>query len=187
MRRAVFLDRDGVLIHNEVRDGRPYAITQGEPVQIIEGVQAACAALSNLGFLLVMVTNQPDVATGKTPRRFVEDTNAFLAETLRLDAVQVCFHDDSANCDCRKPKPGMILAAAAELNIDVPHSVMVGDRWRDVEAGKRAGCWTVLVDYGYRDEKPMPPDHVATSLLAAVDWIKAHAIMRAAQTAQEAS
>lgn len=172
MQRAIFLDRDGVLIRNIVRDGRPYGITDGEPAIIIDGVEDACAALSGLGFLLVMVTNQPDVATGRTSRRFVEVTNADLARKLHLHDVQVCFHDDGDGCDCRKPKPGMILNVAAKLNIDLPASIMVGDRWRDIEAGKRAGCRTVLIDYGYLDRQAPPSDHVAASLFAAVEWIR---------------
>jgi D-glycero-D-manno-heptose 1,7-bisphosphate phosphatase len=172
MSRAVFLDRDGVLIRNEVRNGRPYAITDGEPVEIIEGVEEACASLSAAGFLLIMITNQPDVATGRTSLRFVESTNAYLAKELGLDDVQVCTHTDEAECACRKPKAGMILAAAAKFDIDLARSIVVGDRWRDIEAGKRAGCRTILIDYGYLDRQAPPSDHVATSLLAALDWIR---------------
>ena len=184
MQRAVFLDRDGVLIRNHVRNGRPYAITAGEPVEIIDGVEEACAALKSRGFCLVMVTNQPDVAAGTTPRRFVDETNAVLAARLGLDDVEVCFHDDAAHCDCRKPEPGMLIAAARKLDIDLRRSVMVGDRWRDIEAGKRAGCRTVLIDYGYTDKTPMPPDYVASSLLASIDWIGPSTNMTAANQAR---
>jgi len=172
MSRAVFLDRDGVLIRNEIRNGRPYAITDGEPVEIIAGVKEACASLAAAGFLLIMITNQPDVATGRTSLGFVESTNAYLARELGLDDVQVCLHSDEAGCECRKPKAGMILAAAAKFNIDLPASIMVGDRWRDIEAGKRAGCRTILIDYGYLDRQAPPSDHVAKSLLAAAEWIR---------------
>jgi D-glycero-D-manno-heptose 1,7-bisphosphate phosphatase len=182
MRRAMFLDRDGVLIRNHVRNGRPYAITAGEPAEIIEGVEEACVELKRRGFLLVMVTNQPDVAAGTTPQRFVEETNAALAERLGLDDVEVCFHDNAANCGCRKPKPGMLLAAAVKLNIDVSESFMVGDRWRDIEAAKRAGCRSILIDYGYTDKKSMPPDHTAPSLLGSVDWIAAQPTMKSANS-----
>jgi D-glycero-D-manno-heptose 1,7-bisphosphate phosphatase len=170
MRRAVFLDRDGVLIRNEVRGGKPYAITDGQPAELIAGVPEACAMLSSAGFLLVMVTNQPDVATGRTSRRFVEETNARLATVLRLDDVQVCYHDDAAHCECRKPEPGMLLAAAAKFDIDLLDSVLIGDRWRDIEAGRRAGCHTILIDYGYTDRVPPLPDHRTTSLLEAARW-----------------
>src|SRR5690348_16261993 len=172
MSRAVFLDRDGVLIRNEVRNGRPYAITDGDPVEIIDGVKEACVSLSALGFLLIMITNQPDVATGRTSQGFVENTNAYLVKELGLDDVQVCMHTDDAKCACRKPKAGMIFAAAAKFDIELARSIMVGDRWRDIEAGKRAGCRTILIDYGYLDRQPPPSDHVAVSLFAAIEWIR---------------
>ncbi len=171
-RRAVFLDRDGVLIRNEVREGRPFAITEGDPVEILDGVREACRALADAGYLLIMATNQPDVATGRTPRAFVEATNAWLRQELGLDDVRVCFHDDSAGCACRKPKPGMLLEAARSHGLDLAESIMVGDRWRDIEAGKAAGCRTVLVDRGYDDRTPAPSDLTVTSLLAAVPWLR---------------
>jgi D-glycero-D-manno-heptose 1,7-bisphosphate phosphatase len=181
MQCAVFLDRDGVLIRSHVRDGRPYAITVGERAEIIEGVEEACARLKRLGFLIIMVTNQPDVATGQTPQVFVDETNASLAETLRLDGVEVCFHADVDDCDCRKPKPGLLLRAARKFDINLKCSFMVGDRWRDVEAGKNAGCLTVLIDYSYTDEAPLSPDHVTLSLLAASEWIATRVIAKATE------
>jgi D-glycero-D-manno-heptose 1,7-bisphosphate phosphatase len=173
MRPAIFLDRDGVLIRNQVVGGKPYAITDGDPVEILDGVEEACRTLSQKGFVLVMVTNQPDVVAGRTSRSFVDETNSFVAQKLKLDHVEVCFHDDRANCLCRKPKPGMILAAADKCGLDLKRSFMIGDRWRDVEAGQSAGCSTVFVNYGYSDERPTSPDHVSNSLRMAVDWIEA--------------
>lgn len=169
--RAIFLDRDGVLIRNDVRDGRPRAITVGDSLEILPGVREACAALTNLDYRLAMVTNQPDVATGGTPREFVEKTNAQLARELRLDDVRVCFHDDGANCSCRKPKPGMLLAAARHLDLDLVGSIMIGDRWRDVAAGKAAGCRTIFVDRGYAEPMREPADYTVKSLAEAVLWI----------------
>ena len=171
-RQAVFLDRDGVLIRTHVRDGKPYAVTDAQDVAIIDGVKNACESLAHAGFLLVMVTNQPDVARGLTPRRFVEEVNARLVAALHLDSVRVCYHDDRDNCDCRKPKPGLIIGATEDFSIELRRSVMVGDRWRDIEAGRRAGCLTVLVGDGYDEAMPHPPDHVAASLADAVPWIR---------------
>lgn len=168
----MFLDRDGVLIRTHVRDGKPYAVTAAQDVAILDGVRDACEALARAGFMLVMITNQPDVARGKAPRSFVEDVNARLAATLGIDSVRVCFHDDRDNCDCRKPKPGLIIGAAEDLAIDLRCSVMVGDRWRDIEAGARAGCLTVLVGDGYDEVMPRPPDHRTASLADAVPWIR---------------
>ncbi len=170
-RRAVFLDRDGVLIRTHVVDGKPFAITPGDPVVLSEGAAEACAALSRAGFVLVMVTNQPDVARGTSTREFVEATNRWLASTLGLDDVRVCYHVDADGCDCRKPRPGMLLAAATDLGIALAQSIMVGDRWRDIEAGRRGGCRTVLVGTGYGDAFPAPPDLTVAGLRDAVPWI----------------
>lgn len=171
-RRAVFLDRDGVLIRTHVFNGKPFAITPSDGVELCEGVKEACADLSRAGFVLVMVTNQPDVRRGKTSREFVEATNRSIARLLGLDDVRVCYHDDGDDCDCRKPKPGLILSASKELGIDLAGSIMVGDRWRDIEAGTRAGCRTVLVGAGYDEPFPHPPDHTTASLRDAVAWIR---------------
>lgn len=170
--RAVFLDRDGVLIEAIVRDKRPYAASAPEEVRIIPGATGACAELSRLGYLLVLTTNQPDVARGKITRRFVDETNAMLARELGLDDVQVCDHDNVHNCQCRKPKPGLMTQAAEKLGIELATSIVVGDRWRDIEAGQRAGCKTVFIDYGYDEMLKGRPDHIAASLADAVGWIR---------------
>jgi len=172
-RRAVFLDRDGVLLRAVVRHNRPYAPTTSEEVQIIDGVPAACSELSRLGFVLILVTNQPEVARGTLSRQFVDETNEFVKKTLGLDEVCVCDHDNADHCDCRKPKPGLITAAAERMSVDLPSSIVVGDRWRDIEAGKRAGCMTVFIDYRYDEKPPERPDHAASSLAAALPWIRA--------------
>lgn len=170
-RPAVFLDRDGVLIDTAVRDGKPYAITETEPVTVLDGVLEACTELRAAGFLLVLVTNQPDVARGQTRVDFVERTNADLAAMLGLDDVRVCYHQDSDHCNCRKPKPGLLTRAATEMSVDLSASFMVGDRWRDIEAGRNAGCKTVLIERAYREPRAEAPDHTAHSLLDTVPWI----------------
>ncbi len=171
-RRAIFLDRDGVLIETAVRNRRPYAVTAPQDVRIIDGVTEACRELSRLGFLLVLVTNQPDVARGKISRAFVDETNMALAETIGLDDVEVCDHDDVDDCDCRKPRPGLLMRAAEKLSVDLGSSILVGDRWRDVEAGRNAGCKTVFIDCGYDEKMPEAPDHIAKSLPEAIGWIR---------------
>lgn len=171
-RRAIFLDRDGVLIRSDLVAGKPFAITDPGAVHILPGVHDACAELSAAGFLLVMVTNQPDVARGKVSRQFVENTNAHLKTELGLNATKTCFHDDSDKCDCRKPLPGLLTSAALQLSIDLPSSIMVGDRWRDIEAGNSAGCRTVFIDCNYDEKMPFVPDHVAASLPDAMVWLR---------------
>jgi D-glycero-D-manno-heptose 1,7-bisphosphate phosphatase len=171
MQRAAFLDRDGVLNRAPIWDGRPYSPSELHEVEILSGVPEACERLRHHGFLLVVVTNQPEVARGRLTRQTVEEINDFLRSRIRLDDVRVCYHDDPDGCDCRKPKPGLLLSAARDLNIDLTRSFLVGDRWKDIEAGRRAGCRTVLIDYGYAESRPLGMDFETDSLQSAVEWI----------------
>jgi D-glycero-D-manno-heptose 1,7-bisphosphate phosphatase len=156
-RRAVFLDRDGVLNASIVRGGKPYAPLTLAEFELLPGVPDALARLRAAGFLNVVVTNQPDVATGKARREDVDAIHAHLLKNLPIDAVKACFHTDSEGCDCRKPKPGMLLEAARELGIDLGASFMVGDRWRDVAAAHGAGCKALFIDYKYQEQQPEQP------------------------------
>jgi D-glycero-D-manno-heptose 1,7-bisphosphate phosphatase len=169
--KAVFLDRDGVLLQSDVINGKPIAVQEIARLQVIAGVEEACRSLRAAGFKLVMVTNQPDVGRGLVARETVEQMNAYLQDLLKLDDIRVCYHDGVQACACRKPNPGMLTDAAAALNIALAGSFMVGDRWRDVEAGQRAGCHTVYIEWGHGEALTIAPDHVAKSLLAAVPWI----------------
>jgi D-glycero-D-manno-heptose 1,7-bisphosphate phosphatase len=176
--RAVFLDRDGVLNRAPVRGGRPLSPSCREEVELLPGVPEACAKLHHGGFRLVVVTNQPEVARGRLSRDVVEAIHDVLCSRLPLDDVRVCYHDDDAECDCRKPKPGMLLAAAEAWGIDLSRSFMVGDRWRDIEAGRRAGCTTVFIDYRYDEQRPESVDFEADSLLSAAEWILSSARLK---------
>ena len=169
--KAVFLDRDGVLNRAVVRDGRPFPPSSIEEVELISGVAEACAELRAVGALLFCVTNQPDVARGTAQREEVAAINQRLQQELALDEVATCYHDDIDDCDCRKPRPGMLIDLAARHSVQLDRSVMVGDRWRDVEAGIRAGCRTVFIDYGYREDSPGTADVTAGSLADALPWI----------------
>ena len=169
-RRAVFLDRDGVINRAVVRDGRPYPPASAEEVELLPGVAVALRRLKDAGYLLVVVTNQPDVARGVRSRAEVEAIHARLASALPIDEFRACYHDGDA-CTCRKPKPGLILAAAREHHVDLTASVMIGDRWRDIEAGRLAGCLTVFVECGYSEPRPDRPDAVVASLEEAAGWI----------------
>jgi D-glycero-D-manno-heptose 1,7-bisphosphate phosphatase len=170
-KRAVFLDRDGVLIRSDLINGKPIAVQEPERMELLAGVEEACARLKALDFHLVMVTNQPDLARGLVQRKIVDQMNGTLAKRLGLDAVRVCPHLNEAACDCRKPAPGMLTDATRELGINLRKSFMVGDRWRDIEAGHRAGCNTVYIDWGHAEPMTVQPDHIASSLLNAVAWI----------------
>ena len=169
--KAVFLDRDGVLNRAIIKNGKPYPPATLDEFEIIEDVRAALAILKDLGFLLIGATNQPDVARGKTKKEFVETLNSILLKELPLLDIKVCYHDDLDHCDCRKPLPGLLLQAASEHNIDLTQSAMIGDRWRDIDAGKNAGCQTVWINRGYTEKSPVP-DIITTSLLEAAHSIK---------------
>ena len=171
MQPAVFLDRDGVLNEAIVRDGKPYPPRDLGELAITFGARAALDELKREGFLLIVVTNQPDIARREAKRADVDRINAQLCAALPLDAVEVCEHDDQEHCDCRKPKPGMILNARKKFGVDLAGSFVVGDRWRDIEAGRRAGCRTILIGDGYAETFPCVPTIKLASLPAAVSWI----------------
>src|SRR5262249_8933489 len=132
VKRAVFLDRDGVLNEPVVRKGKPSPPESPAHLEVCRDAAQACADLKGAGFVLIVVTNQPDVARGTQKREVVEAINEELSRRMPLDAFSVCYHDDAQKCDCRKPKPGLLLAAAEEWSIDLGQSFMVGDRWRDI-------------------------------------------------------
>jgi D-glycero-D-manno-heptose 1,7-bisphosphate phosphatase len=173
---AIFLDRDGVLNEVDVRDGTPHPPSGVEQLRLLPGVVEACNRLQELGFALVVVTNQPDIARGKQTRDEVDRMHDALRARLPLDEIVVCAHDDIDDCPCRKPRPGMILDAATRLGLDLENSVCIGDRWRDVEAGKRAGVMAIFVDRGYGERRPTDADAVVASLSAAVKFIEAQRI-----------
>ncbi len=170
-RRAVFLDRDGVVNRAFSRGGRPYPPDDLDALEVLPGVPEALAGLRAAGFLNVIVTNQPDVRTGKQTRDMVDRMHTALLDALDIDAIEACFHVDADDCDCRKPKPGMLLAAAQRLGIDLASSFLVGDRWRDIEAGQAAGCTSFFIDYGYEERRPVPPFETVDSLAAAAGRI----------------
>ena len=171
MQRAVFLDRDGVINRAIVREGRPYPPKGLQELEILPGTLEALNRLHEAGFRLIVVTNQPDVARGKQARKTVEEIHTELNAQLPLDDIRVCYHDDSDHCVCRKPEPGMLLGASKDANLDLPTSFVVGDRWRDIEAGYRAGCITVFIDYNYAEKEPRQPHKKVSSLSEAADWI----------------
>jgi len=172
--RAVFLDRDGVINRPVVRSGKPYPPRNAAELEILPGVVEAVERLRAAGFLALVVTNQPDVARGKTSRESVEAIHRELAARVPLDGIFACFHDDADQCACRKPAPGMLVEAAARYAVDLTASYMVGDRWRDVEAGRRAGCRVLWIDWGYDEGRPeVGPDQIVFSLAEAAEKILA--------------
>ncbi len=170
-RRAVFLDRDGVLVVPEFRDGRSFAVRKLEDFRIYDGAADAVRALDTAGWAVVVATNQPDIANGLVAESIVEAMHDALRRAMPLAAIETCPHAQDAGCDCRKPRPGMLTRAAARLGLDLCASVMVGDRASDIEAGVAAGCRTVFVDRGYDLPTGARPDFRADGIAAATRWI----------------
>jgi D-glycero-D-manno-heptose 1,7-bisphosphate phosphatase len=174
LRKAVFLDRDGVLVVPDFRDGRSFAPTRLADYRLFPGVAAALTRLKEAGYLLVVVTNQPDVGRGLIADEVLDEMHRRLRAVLPVDSIKVCRHTQEEQCACRKPQPGMILESASEFGILLADSYMVGDRGSDIEAGRAAGCRTVFIDLGYTSElKPDNASFVVTSIEQAVDVILA--------------
>lgn len=173
--RAVFLDRDGVLNRPVVRDGLPFPPAKVSEFELYPDVVEGCRHLKEAGFRLIVVTNQPDVGRGTQSREEIGAMHAALRQAVpELDGIEVCFHAGSRHgdpCDCRKPKPGMLLRAAARHGIDLSRSFLVGDRWRDIDCAHAAGCRVVFIDHGYGEPLRKKPDFTVTSFREAVDTI----------------
>jgi len=172
--RAVFLDRDGVLVIPELRDGRSFAPRSLAAFRIYDDAAASLARLRTAGFKLVVVTNQPDVGNGIVELSVVEEMHRRLSAVLpTLDSILACYHRQGEECDCRKPKPGMLIRAAQNLRIDCRRSFMIGDRGSDVAAGQALGCTTILIDLHYTGVDLGSPDHRVSSLTEATGIILA--------------
>jgi D-glycero-D-manno-heptose 1,7-bisphosphate phosphatase len=171
-RPAVFLDRDGVLNRPCIRDGRPYPPADLKELELYEDAVVGCTRLKNAGFLLVVVSNQPDVGRGTQRRAVAEAINKKLAKAIPvLDRIEVCFHAGEEYgdvCDCRKPKPGMLFRAAAALGIDISASYMIGDRWRDVDCARAVGCYGIFIDRGYTESLRARPNVTVSTFGEAV-------------------
>ena len=169
---AVFLDRDGILNRAIVRNGKPYPPARLEDVEILPGTSAALPRLQTAGYILIGITNQPDVVRGTQTREVVESINAMILSRLPVREIFVCYHDNIDHCDCRKPRPGLILQAAEKYGLDLSQSWMVGDRWKDIAAGQNAGLKTIFVDYSYAEPyEGIPADITVKDILFLPDFI----------------
>ncbi len=167
---AIFLDCDGVLNNPIMVGNKPEAPTNLQEFVIPAEVKPVLEKLKQANYLLIAVTNKPDVAEGRMTQAEVDKIFAKMRHELPLDDIFICY---SRNAFCFKPKPGLLLTAAKQYNINLEKSYMIGDRWVDISAGQSANCLTIWIDRGYPDEIiPNPPaNHTAHSLLEAVQWI----------------
>lgn len=180
LRPAVFLDRDGTLNRQVVREGKPYPPQTLEDFRLFDDVAAACRSLHRAGFVLVVVTNQPDVGRGDQSQDVVEAMHAKLRSLIpEIARIEVCYEPGRGESSLRrKPAPGMLLDAAAALDLDLTRSWLVGDRWRDVDCGKRAGVRTIFLDFNYDEALREPPDFIASSFSAAAAIILARSVVK---------
>jgi D-glycero-D-manno-heptose 1,7-bisphosphate phosphatase len=168
----VFLDRDGVLNKAIVRGGLPYSPHRVDEVAMNPSARESVQILKNLDLVPIVVTNQPEISRGKISLEDALEINKYIADCLEISHVFMCPHDDQDCCDCRKPKPGLILAAALELNLELENSFLIGDRWKDITAGNLAGCTTIFLRNGYSEPHPSDADYSVSSLQEAVSLLE---------------
>ena len=168
LNRAVFLDRDGVINQALVRNRLPFSPANAAEFKWVEGIHAVSQQIVSSGFDIFCVTNQPDVGRGLQERAVVEVLHQMVQDELPIKKI---YHDGASPCDCRKPKPGLLLQAAEEFELELAKSWLVGDRWKDIDAGKAAGCRTIFLDYDYDEKLRSPPNHVIGSIHEVADLI----------------
>jgi D-glycero-D-manno-heptose 1,7-bisphosphate phosphatase len=151
--KAFFFDRDGVLNKAIIKNGKPYPPTSLAELEVVEGSIETLQKLKEKEFKIFVITNQPDVSRGRSEKKKIEEMNKYLQDIMPIDHVYTCYHDDHHQCNCRKPKPGMIIDASRQHNIDLSLSFVVGDRWKDIEAGNSAGCKCFYLDFDYNEKK----------------------------------
>ena len=175
MEKVVFLDRDGVIS----KDSADH-IKSWDEFHFLPNAKEAIKLLTDHGFHIVLITNQSVIARGMTTIEELESMHNNMKGEIeeyggKIEKIYYCPHHPDEGCDCRKPKPGMLLRAIKENNIDPTKSFMVGDRMMDVEVGKKVGCKTVIIpsERGQREmmESSIKPDYVAKDLLDTSKWI----------------
>jgi len=169
--KAAFLDRDGVINRSQLVDGVPKPPKSLSEVEILDGVIESIQLLKRCGYIPVVITNQPDVARGQAQEKDINTIHSYISSVVRIDHFYSCFHDDSDKCGCRKPAPGLIYKAVEELQIDLSNSILIGDRWRDIQAGQTAGCKSYFIDYSYPEKQPENPFIRVSSLLEAAQLV----------------
>lgn len=170
--KAVFFDRDGVVNKAIVRNGKPYSPRALEELELYEETREFVTFLSKRAIQAFVVTNQPDIARKKIDWNTLDSIHEAINANMKFTEIFVCPHDDFDRCECRKPKPGAIFELAKRHKIDLKKSFVVGDRWKDIVAGKAAGCKTIFVDWRYNEKCYANPDFSVRSLVDCFKIIK---------------
>jgi D-glycero-D-manno-heptose 1,7-bisphosphate phosphatase len=172
MNSGVFLDRDGVVNKIILKERRPYSPRKLDQLEILDGVRDAVKILKKLGFKVVVVTNQPEISRGLITEDLIMEMHNKISEETGIESFYFCRHDDFHDCECRKPKTGMLLRAAVELDLDFNQSYLVGDRWKDIQAGQKVGCKCYFIDNNYDEPRPIFPFRTVKSLYEAAILIR---------------
>lgn len=159
MNKAIFLDRDGVINRVIMHNGIPNPPIRLSDVYLITGIKELIKKWHDDGYIVIVITNQPDVANNIVTKNKVDKINKYLKSEVMFDDIFVCYHNGNDNCNCRKPKVGLFIEAKTKYNIDFSKSYMIGDRWKDMEAGEKVGCKTIFIDNNYEEKKPIGPDY----------------------------
>jgi D-glycero-D-manno-heptose 1,7-bisphosphate phosphatase len=171
MSKCLFLDRDGIINEARIIDGKPFSPRSLNETSIVCGIREVLCILSKMGYYIIVVTNQPDISRKLMSQDTSDEINNWLAYCLPIDKIYTCPHQDSDNCNCRKPKTGLFLEAQQEYGIDFSKSWMIGDRKSDIEAGKNLGCKTIFLDKHYREDKPIDVDFTIKNIEEIVEII----------------
>ena len=171
MKAAVFLDRDGVLLRPKIINEKAYAIRKIKDFKLLPGVTKSIKKIRRYGFLVFVVTNQPDIRNNLVTENLVNRIHKKIKTKLKIDDFAICPHRQNEGCYCRKPNPGMILNLAKKYRINLKKSFMIGDRESDIKAGERANCRTIFINNNYNERKPKNQEATFDSLMLAVDYI----------------
>tara|TARA_B100001250_G_C19474946_1_gene646163 strand:+ start:174 stop:692 length:519 start_codon:yes stop_codon:yes gene_type:complete len=172
MKKAIFLDRDGVLNNVNINNGKPFSPSSFKDFKLLPNVKSTIKKFKLLNYLCIVITNQPDISRGKISKNEVIKMNNFLKKQIEIDDLFVCYHDDDDKCECRKPKPGLLFFAKKKWGIDFEKSYLIGDREKDIFAGNLAGCKTIFIDNDYGEKKPSSQNFTITSLEQSLKIIK---------------
>jgi D-glycero-D-manno-heptose 1,7-bisphosphate phosphatase len=171
-RQAVFLDRDGVINKATFVNGKHRSPLVPEELEFFKDAKTSIRKLRKLGFLIFIVTNQPEISRGNLRREDSDAINALIGKEIKPDEIVVCPHDDADGCICRKPLPGMITGLIFRYALDPNRCYLVGDRLKDIEAGRAAGVRSIQIDRGYPEGLSTAKVSSAKSLCEAVRIIR---------------